>query len=124
MDRKHLAIFFIRIGLAFVFLYAGIGIITNPDSWIGFVPKIVSKFMSTYVVLYSHAILDIILGVWLIYGKRVFYASILCSLNLLSIIIFNAGSMDIIFRDISILFSSLALGILSYGQANKYKKSE
>ena len=37
-DEKRLASFFLRIGLATVFLYAGISAFLNPIAWIGFIP--------------------------------------------------------------------------------------
>ena len=114
MNRKDLVVFLLRIGLAFVFIYAGMSILTNPESWIGFVPRFTEAFASRYAILYGHAFFDIFLGIWLLYWKKMFYASALCSLNLLGIILFNLGSLDIIFRDLGLLFSSLALAVLSY----------
>lgn len=124
MNRKNLVIFLLRIGLAFVFLYAGISILTNPTSWIGFIPKFMEVFVSGYTILYAHAFFDIVLGIWLLYWKKIFYASVLCSLNLLGIILFNLGSLDIIFRDLGLLFSSLALAVLSYEEEVLKNKTE
>ena len=114
MEKEHLANLFLRIGLAFVFLYAGISIIANPTAWIGFLPDFIDIFFSKRTLLYIHAGLDILLGLWLLSNKNIFYASLLSALNILGIIVFNLGALDIIFRDIAIFFTCLALAILNY----------
>jgi len=107
-------------GLAFVFLYAGISIISDPQSWIGFIPSsFLDNLLSKGSLLYIHAGLDIIAGLWLLFNKWIFYGSILATLDLAGIIIFNLGAIDIIFRDIGLLFSALALVILSSKNIDK-----
>ena len=50
-------------------------------------------------------------------GKKIFYASFLAGGILLSIIIFNLGSLDIVFRDAAIFFSAAAAAVLHYKEA-------
>lgn len=112
-DEKKLASFFLRIGLATVFLYAGIATFLNPTAWIGFIPAWVRSIIPTNIFLLIHAVLDIAIGMWLITGRKPFYASVVAGLALLAIIVFNLGALDIIFRDIAIFFSAVALMILN-----------
>tara|TARA_Y100000034_G_C6694965_1_gene306182 strand:+ start:173 stop:526 length:354 start_codon:yes stop_codon:yes gene_type:complete len=117
MDIKssHVVSLFLRFGLVISFLYAGVSIFLNPISWIGFVPAWLG-FPEFF--LYFHAVLEILLAFWLISNKKIFYASIVSIIFLASIIIFNLGALDIIFRDITILFSAIALAFLSYKNDN------
>ncbi len=114
IDKEKLASFFLRIGIAFSFIYVGVMAFSNPSSWIGFVPSFIENFVSKESFLYTHGLFDFLLGLWIISGKKTFHASILASLAMLGIIIFNLNSFDIVFRDISILFAAIALGILSW----------
>ena len=113
MDKKYLASLLLRIGLAFVFIYAGISIFIEPSSWMGFIPGFVDVIISKEILLYVHGGMDILLGAWLLSNKKAFYASIVSSIFVFGIIIFNISSLDIIFRDVGILLSSLALAVLS-----------
>ncbi|MEK6850297.1 MAG: hypothetical protein AABX85_01850 [Nanoarchaeota archaeon] len=113
-DRYYFASFLLRIGLAIVFLYAGIAAFLSPDGWVGFVPGFVSNVISPYYFLHIHSIFNILLALWLISNKKVFYASIISSCALIAIILFNYTALDIVFRDISILFAAIALSVISY----------
>ena len=117
-DERKLASFFLRISLAVVFLYAGIGSLLNPLSWLGFIPVWLRNIIPPNIFLPIHAVLDIIIGLWLITGRKQFYASLIASLTLFSIVIFNIGVLDVIFRDIAILFSAVALMILHFKEMN------
>jgi len=111
-DEKKLVSFFLRSGLAVVFLYAGLGALLNPTSWVGFIPVWIRSIIPTSIFLPLHAIMDIIIGSWLLSGQKKFYAALFASLALSSIIIFNIGALDIIFRDVALLFSAIALMVL------------
>lgn len=111
-NEKKLVSFFLRTGLAIVFLYAGIAALLNPAVWIGFIPIWVRNIIPGNIFLPMHAVLDIIIGMWMIAGKKLLYVSIIASLSLFLIIIFNTTALDIIFRDIALLFSAVALMIL------------
>lgn len=113
-DIYYFTSFFLRIGLAIVFLYAGIAAFLSPDSWVGFVPGFVSNVINSYYFLHIHSIFNVLLALWLISNKKTFYASIMSSCALIAIIVFNYTALDIVFRDISILFAAIALSIISY----------
>lgn len=111
IKNSYMVSFLLRAGLAISFLYAGISIFLNPTAWIGFIPAWIGP---KELLLYSHAVLEISLAIWLLSNKNIFYASIVSIIFMLSIIIVNLSALDIIFRDITILFSAIALAFLTY----------
>ncbi|NCN98637.1 hypothetical protein COU62_00290 [Candidatus Pacearchaeota archaeon CG10_big_fil_rev_8_21_14_0_10_35_219] len=113
-SKVCLVSFFLRVGLALVFLYAAISSFLSPSSWIGFIPLFLRNLIDANLLLFAFSFYEIILGLWLLSNKTVFYASLLSALTILGIVISNLGALDIVFRDIAILFSAIALMILSY----------
>lgn len=110
---RNWGLIFLKIGLAFTLIYAGTNIFISPDNWIGFVPQFMKSF-SEYGALYMHGAIDILLGLWILSGFRIFLGSLLSAVNLFLVTIFNLGAMDIIFRDVGIFFMALALCFLTY----------
>ena len=80
INEKKLVSFFLRIGLATVFLYAGIGAFLNPTAWVGFIPLWLGKMIPVNTFLSIHAVFDITIGLWLMTGKKTFYASLVAGL--------------------------------------------
>lgn len=113
-SRESLVSLFLRWGLALVFLYASISAFINPSAWVIFIPKFVTGIIPELIFLKIHSLVEIFLALWLLSNKKIFYASVISSLALLGIIIFNLTQLDIVFRDIAILFMAIALTILSY----------
>ena len=111
-DEKNISLL-LRVGLAFTFIYAGITAYLSPSNWIGFIPLFIENFTSLETFLKFHSVFDILLGLWLLSNKKIFYASTLSAIFLTGIIIFNFASLDIIFRDIPILLAAIALAIMS-----------
>ena len=110
--------FFLRMGLSIVFLYAGIGAFLNPTSWVGFIPIWLRDLISPEIFLPIHAIMDMITGLWLMSGWKKFYAALFTSSELFFIVIFNIGALDIIFRDVALLFSAISLIILHFKEVD------
>lgn len=106
---KNLVSWLLRLGLAFVFLYASVSSFLKPYDWVGYIPVWIKEIIDGEILLKIHAIAEFILGVWLLSGKFIPLAAILSAASLLSIIIASFGAMDIIFRDIGLLFAALAL---------------
>jgi len=110
MQKQKLISFLLRLGIAFSFFYAAIASFLNPTAWIGFFPS----FLQYDSLLTVYSIFEIILGGWLLLGKKVFYAAVLSALTLFGIVVFNLGALDIVFRDIPILFAAIALAVLGH----------
>ena len=112
MEKEKLASLLLRLGLAFSFFYAAISAFINPTSWIGFLPE----FLRGGGMLTAFSISEIILGLWLLSGWKTFYSSVLSAIVIAGITVFNFGSFDIVFRDVSILLMAIALAVLSKGK--------
>jgi hypothetical protein len=106
----------LRSGLAVVFLYAAIASFIEPDAWIGYLPIVLRRIFPASLLLNGFSVLEILLSLWLLSGKKTVYAAGFSALMLLGIILANFGAMDIVFRDFAILFSAFALIALSYNQ--------
>lgn len=113
----------LRIGVAFVFFYAAIAGLMQPENWIGYFPQFLRKLVPETLLLGCWAIFEIIIASWILSGKKIFIPSALASLSLAGLIVFNIPQMDVIFRDISILCTSVALAINSYNKPSSLYSS-
>lgn len=117
MDKKiRLAEFLLRAGLAVVFLYAATASFLMPQNWIGFFPPWLRNIIPAEILLVVFSSFEIILALFLISGLKTFRAAAVSGIVLFLIIVFNlsVSLLDIIFRDIAILFGALALAVLTY----------
>jgi uncharacterized membrane protein YphA (DoxX/SURF4 family) len=104
----------LKVGIAISFLYAAIASFAEPDAWIGYFPAVLQKAVPANLLLTGFSVVEIILSLWLLSGKKLLYSAVLASLMLAGIIFFNFGAMDIVFRDFGILFAALALAVIGY----------
>ena len=104
----------LRIGLAFVFFYAAVSALIFPENWIGFIPVFFRNIISGFVLLALFSIYQIILGIWFLSNKKIFYASVLSAITVFFTLVFNLAVLDVVFRDIAILFMAVALALISY----------
>lgn len=107
------AILIIKIAVAFSFIYPAVASLIAPTSWVGFIPDWTSYIISKESFLLLFSIFQIVLGVSILFLKKIFYPSITAAFILFSIVIFNIGTMDIVFRDISIGLIAIALAIMT-----------
>jgi len=105
--------FFLRLGLAFVFIYVAISAFFNPQSWIGYIPDFIGSSVTKGYFLFTHEITNLVLGLWLLSGKKTFYAALVACVVLAGIILVNLDSFLIVFRDIGLFFAAVALAVLS-----------
>lgn len=101
----------LRGGLAFAFIYPAVSAWFNPYAWVGYFPPFVLDIVGSYDITLLHVfgVTEIIIGVWLIFGRRIWLPSVIATLYLLAIVLLNLNQMDVIFRDISILAIAVAL---------------
>lgn len=121
MKYKSLVSFLLRAGLATVFLYAAVASFLDPFSWIGFFPEWLRGVFDANSLLMIFSTFEIGFALWLLSGYKAFYSALVAAGTMLAIISANLGLLDIVFRDVAILFSALALVAL---EANEAKKSE
>ena len=117
MDKEKLASWLIIIGLAAVFLYAGLDSFLSPDAWIGYFPAFMRGVVSDQLLLGVFSACEIFLALWLLSRRYLFYSGIIAGLTTLGIMIFNLGAFDLVFRDIAIVFAAAALAVLNRAQS-------
>ena len=113
-------ILILRLGLAFAFLYPPISAYFDPLAWIGYFPSFVRDIAGENEILLLHTfgIVEIIIALWLLWGKYLWCPSITAAIMLLGIFSFNTAQIDVLFRDLSILCIAIVLAILSYPKKN------
>ncbi|KKT92374.1 MAG: hypothetical protein UW92_C0002G0018 [Candidatus Jorgensenbacteria bacterium GW2011_GWA2_45_13] len=108
----------LRLGLGFVFLYAGLHALVDPESWIGFVPQWVSVIIPATTFLIAHSIFELILGAVLLIGKWwLSPAAVVAAIDLAAIILFY-GVDDVTFRDFGLVMAALAVFLLAQKNSN------
>ena len=101
--------FLLRLAVAFAFIYAGISGFINPDAWIGYFPVWTKGFVSDAILINAWGIIELAIGFWILFGKKILIPSIIATLALAGIVVFNLNQMDVIFRDVSIALAALSL---------------
>ena len=115
VNKKELLIsLLLRSGLAIVFIYAAISAFLNPSNWIGFVPGFIEFIIPKEIFLVIFSIYEVFLGIGLLANYKTFKLALLSSITLFFILFGNIFALDILFRDVAILFMSLSLMALSY----------
>lgn len=100
---------FLRAGLGVIFLYAAISSFSNPEDWVGYIPQFARDAVQAETLLKFFSIYEFLLALWLLSGKYVRYAALLSALTLAGIVVSNFSLFAITFRDIALIFASLAL---------------
>ncbi len=113
-SRKYLTDLILRLSLAFAFIYSALLGYLHPFDWIGYFPSILRDHLATAVILNLFGLTEILIGLWFIWGRKLFIPSVIASVYLLSSILFNFGQFDIFFRNVSILGIAVVMSILSY----------
>ena len=100
----------VRVGLAITFIWIGILILKSPESWGGYVqPWAVNLLpISVQKALLSTAVLDIIIGIFLLIDWLTWLAGLVAALHII-VVLTVSGITDITVRDIAILAAAVAL---------------
>jgi hypothetical protein len=122
MNKNHEKImsFVLRVGVAFVFTYPSVMAVYEPNSWLVYFPSFLKDNIPHTPLSLGFAGIELVLATWIVYGKRIFIPSVLTSLLLLFIILFNLDKFNFLFRNIAILSATLALAIHSYSAKHIY----
>ena len=112
--KEMLMSFLLRSGIAIVFIYAAFSSFLNPLNWIGFIPNFISLIIPKEIFLIIFSSYQVLLGFGLLLNYKTFVLSIVSSITIFFILFVNVLALDLLFRDIAILFMSLALAALSY----------
>lgn len=109
------ALFVLRLAIAFTFVYAGISGFINPSNWIGYFPTwLVLPGISAETLLIVWGIFEILLGAWILFGRKIFIPSVIAALLLFGITALNFIQIEVLFRDIGLGLAALSLAIASW----------
>jgi uncharacterized membrane protein YphA (DoxX/SURF4 family) len=111
-SQTNLAAWMLRLGLAFVFLYAGFSTLQHPLDWVGYLPTFLTKMLTAVTLIKFIAIYELLLAGWLVSGQYVRYTARLSALTLAGIVVFNLSSFLITFRDVGLVFMGLGLAFI------------
>lgn len=102
--------FILRIGLAVTFLWIGVLILKEPTAWGGYLQPWAVKLLPVSLdqAMFGTAVLDIVIGVFLLVGYWTWLAALAGALHI-TIVLVTSGITDITARDIGLLAASLAL---------------
>ncbi|MGH7141293.1 MAG: hypothetical protein ACREGH_01500 [Minisyncoccia bacterium] len=104
----------LRIGVAFAFLYPPFDSLFHPDAWYGFFPPFMTGYFSESVMLTLWGILEVVIALWILSGKKIFLPSLAAVVLLVLIVFFNFSLLEIVFRDIAIALTAATLAWWSF----------
>jgi uncharacterized membrane protein YphA (DoxX/SURF4 family) len=102
----------LRLSVAFAFLYPPVNAVIDPYSWVGYLPSFMRDLAPEMLLLHVFGIVEVVLGLWILSGRRIFYPTLVAALLLLLIVVFNLGDFQVLFRDLAIAGAALALAAL------------
>jgi hypothetical protein len=112
--RERIVDWLLRIGVALAFLYPPLNALSNPYSWLGYFPGFVRGFVPDMVLLHGFGVVEVIIALWILSGKKIFWPSVAAALLLVLIVGFNMTGFEVVFRDLSIAAAAAALAALHY----------
>jgi hypothetical protein len=112
----------LRWGLAFVFFYAAIVSVANPERWAMYVPSFISLVVAPQSFLVVFSLYELILAGFLFSGKKLFWSSLLAVITFVGIVIVDFSLVGIIFTDIGLAFAALAL--FDVARNNRYSNND
>lgn len=119
LTKERLPSLLIRIGLAFVFGFAAISGFLQPETYLYYLPDLIRNSPYALLVLHAFGVYEILLSVWLLSGKEKGYAGLISAGTLFGITATNLVNFQVVFRDVAIIFASLALMVLDWKRPSK-----
>lgn len=102
----------LRVGVAFAFLYPPINALWNPESWIAYFPPFTRGYVPDEVLLHSFGAIEVVIALWLLSGKKIFWPSLAAAAMLVAIVVFDFYNFEVVFRDLSIAAAAIALALM------------
>lgn len=113
MDWDRLAKFVLRAGVAFAFVYPPFNALSSPFDWIGYFPSFTRGIVPDLVLLHIFGAVEVVIALWILWGRKIFWPSALATVMLVAIVAFNLNNFVVVFRDLSIAAASLSLALMS-----------
>ena len=108
------AYFLLRVGAALAFLYPPLSaVFGDPYTWFGYFPPFLMGYMPDMVLLHAFGAVEVVLGLWILSGYKIFVPSLLATALLLGIVAFNFSQFDVLFRDVTIACLTLSLALIN-----------
>jgi len=104
----------LRFGVAFAFLFPAVNALFDPVSWFAYFPSYLRGLAPEPVLLHGFGLLEVIVALWILSGKNIFWPCMAATLILLVIILTSFGDFQVLFRDLSIAAAALALGLMHW----------
>ena len=105
----------LRLGVAFAFLYPPLAALRDPFSWLAYFPAFLRDLtIPAGALLHGFGIIEVVIALWILFGRKIHYPAALAVAMLLAIVFFNRGDMDVLFRDLSIAAMAAALAVESW----------
>src|SRR3989344_8859922 len=113
MAKRGAVEWLLRLAVAFAFIYPAVSAYLDPLSWVGFFPPFMRNLVGSETLLLNlFGLSETVIALWILTAQRVFIPALIASAYLLPIVLFNLASLDIAFRDVSILLAALALTLM------------
>ncbi len=105
-----------RLAVAFSFIYPAVSAWFDPYAWIGYFPGFLLDLAGANAELMLHAwgIFEILLALWILFGKKVYVPSAIAALALIAVVVANPGQFPVLFRDLSIALAAASLALINY----------
>ena len=105
----------LRVGAALAFLYPPFSALTGDTyTWLGYFPPFVQGYLPDMVLLHAFGVVEIIIGLWILSGYKIFIPAMLATAMLLGIVAFNLSQFDVLFRDVTIACLTFALALMHW----------
>jgi uncharacterized membrane protein YphA (DoxX/SURF4 family) len=111
MNRTAVADLVLRLGVAFAFLYPPLDALADPYSWIGYFPPFLHGLLPDLVLLHGFGLVEVVIALWILSGRAIFWPCAAAVLMLLAIVFFNAAEFPVLFRDLVIAAAASALAV-------------
>lgn len=111
MNTSRAVDLLLRIGVAFAFLFPPLNAFLDPYAWIGYFPPFLTGILPDMLALHVFGIVEIVLGLWILSGKHIYIPSLIATGLLFLIVVFNLSDFQVLFRDIPIALTALALAL-------------
>lgn len=122
MSKSTIAKWSLRIGLAFVFIYASVEIFISPDRFLKYVPLFLQQAIPSHLFLPLFGVSEVLLAVWLLCGWKGHIPALLSALMMAGIVAFNMEHFQILFRNVAIGFGSISLVLLELTDSQKRRE--
>lgn len=123
---KNASLQILRVGTAVTFLWIGILILREPEAWGGLIQSWIAVFppfslFSLKLLMTGTAVLDILVGFFLLINRFTWQAALLGSFHLI-VVLAVSGINAITVRDLGLLSGTIAIFTSSFSKVAKQNK--